>query len=381
MPVNFLERQDNACSVVRGRPVCYDKTSEGRRKKQKGAWKMQIGQVIRHYRKMKHMTQEELAKRLGVTAPAVNKWENGNSLPDITLLAPIARLLDITPDTLLSFREELTEEEIEQIIYELDSKGQQEPYEDVFLWAKKKLEQYPNSDSLLWQIATVLDARRLIQKVPDSEKYDDYLCSCYVRALQNKDKSIRNKAADSLFCFYRRKQEYEKAETYLEYFSEQDPERKRKQAELYRETNRVWEAYQTYEELLLDDYRRASAALHGMYLLAESENDRKRARMLAEKQGELARCFEMGMFYEASAKLGIAVAEKNAELTEEVMKEMLSGLEQINGFCNSPLYEHMTFREPRAEFWEEQKQNLLKCFREEEQFGFLQEKITEKPEA
>lgn len=45
---------------------------------------MQLGQVIRKYRKIKNMTQEEMAVRLGVTAPAVNKWENGNSLPDIS---------------------------------------------------------------------------------------------------------------------------------------------------------------------------------------------------------------------------------------------------------------------------------------------------------
>ena len=64
---------------------------------------MQIGEVIRKYRKQKNMTQEEMANRLGVTAPAVNKWENGNSLPDITLLAPIARLLDITLDTYYLF--------------------------------------------------------------------------------------------------------------------------------------------------------------------------------------------------------------------------------------------------------------------------------------
>ena len=36
---------------------------------------MQIGQIIRKYRKSKNMTQEEMAERLGVTAPAVNKWE------------------------------------------------------------------------------------------------------------------------------------------------------------------------------------------------------------------------------------------------------------------------------------------------------------------
>lgn len=56
---------------------------------------MDIGVVIKKYRKEAGMTQEEMANRLGVTTPAVNKWENSNSKPDIELLAPIARLLDI----------------------------------------------------------------------------------------------------------------------------------------------------------------------------------------------------------------------------------------------------------------------------------------------
>ena len=77
---------------------------------------MQIGENIRKYRKAKNMTQEEMAKRLGVTPPAVNKWENGVSYPDITLLAPVARLLDISLDTLLSFQGELTQEEMKNII-------------------------------------------------------------------------------------------------------------------------------------------------------------------------------------------------------------------------------------------------------------------------
>ena len=64
---------------------------------------MEIGEIIRKYRKRKEMTQEEMAAALGVTASAVNKWENGNSCPDIMLLAPLAILLDVTLDTLLSF--------------------------------------------------------------------------------------------------------------------------------------------------------------------------------------------------------------------------------------------------------------------------------------
>ena len=36
---------------------------------------MDIGVVIKKYRKEAGMTQEEMANRLGVTTPAVNKWE------------------------------------------------------------------------------------------------------------------------------------------------------------------------------------------------------------------------------------------------------------------------------------------------------------------
>ena len=40
---------------------------------------MKMGETIRKYRKEQNMTQEEMANRLGVTPPAVNKWENGVS--------------------------------------------------------------------------------------------------------------------------------------------------------------------------------------------------------------------------------------------------------------------------------------------------------------
>ena len=58
------------------------------------------------------MTQEEMAKSLGISTPAVNKWENGSSSLDIALLKPIARLLQISLDELLSFEYELSEYEI-----------------------------------------------------------------------------------------------------------------------------------------------------------------------------------------------------------------------------------------------------------------------------
>ena len=67
-------------------------------KHKSGGTTMNIGNVIKRYRQELGFTQEEVAKRLGVTTPAVNKWENGNTQPDISLIAPIARLFGITTD-------------------------------------------------------------------------------------------------------------------------------------------------------------------------------------------------------------------------------------------------------------------------------------------
>lgn len=334
---------------------------------------MQLGKVIRTYRKNKNMTQEEMAGRLGVTAPAVNKWENGNSLPDITLLAPIARLLDISLNTLLSFQEDLTEEEIQTVIYELDAMLKERPYDEAFWWVRRKLEEYPNCEQLIWQAALILDVQRTVKKILDAEKYDAYLLSLYTRVLESKDEFIRRHAAEALFGFYMRKEAYDKAEEYLKYLPEQDPVRKIKQAQLYQAAGRRTEAYKEYEELLFSGYQVVNGALSGIYSLTLQDRNMEKAQMLADKQTEMARCFGMGKYYEASAGLEMATMKKDAEAVLEIMREMLSGLEQFGSFSGNPLYEHMNFKEMREEFREEMKQNLLAAFRDEENFGFLKE--------
>lgn len=57
-------------------------SAEANAKIAQGDIHMSLGQVIRKYRKIRNLTQEEMAGRLGVTAPAVNKWENENSLAE-----------------------------------------------------------------------------------------------------------------------------------------------------------------------------------------------------------------------------------------------------------------------------------------------------------
>lgn len=72
--------------------------------------KYKFGDFIYHKRKEKGLTQEELGRKLGVTNKAVSKWEVGETMPDITMLEPLASTLGVTIDELLTQKEIKVEE-------------------------------------------------------------------------------------------------------------------------------------------------------------------------------------------------------------------------------------------------------------------------------
>ncbi len=332
---------------------------------------MEIGEVIRRYRKRKNMTQEEMADRLGVSGPAVNKWEKGNSFPDIALLAPIARLLDITPDVLLSFREEMTRDEINGLVAQADRMLLEGSFKEAFLWAKGKVEQYPDCEELMLNMAAVFHAQGLFKGIHE-EEYDRCILKWYRRALDSGNEDIRTRAADGLFGFYQVKEEYGKAEECLAFLSKQNPERKRKMAEIYSLTGRREEAYKAYEELLFSAYQTANLYFGGLYRLAMEDGDVEKARMVVDKMTGLVRVFDMGEYYEASAELELAVMERDGDRVIEIVEKMLKGMDEIGQWSRSPLYEHMTFREVGEEFWGKVKRKLKEGIRDEESFGFLE---------
>ncbi len=60
------------------------------------------GAVIRKGREGKHLTQEQLAATLHVSSKAVSKWETGAGFPDISLLEPLSKALDLSVIELLA---------------------------------------------------------------------------------------------------------------------------------------------------------------------------------------------------------------------------------------------------------------------------------------
>lgn len=68
---------------------------------------MKLHEKIYSQRKLKGLSQEELAEKLGVSRQAVSKWETGEALPEITKLKCLADVFGVTTDFLLNDNEDV----------------------------------------------------------------------------------------------------------------------------------------------------------------------------------------------------------------------------------------------------------------------------------
>lgn len=121
-----------------------------------------IGKFIAECRKKKGLTQNELAIRLGVTDKAISKWENGRCLPDLALIKPLCKELDISMNELIngdyiekSDLEEKSESTLDNTIAYIDKKEKKE---------KKKLFLILGVVSILFLVFGIFAVKRYIHQ-------------------------------------------------------------------------------------------------------------------------------------------------------------------------------------------------------------------------
>ncbi len=114
----------------------------------------------------------------------MNKWEKGISYPDITLLPPLARIIQ--------------------------TQGFMAAYET----AMEKIKEYPDCHALILTAATMLDGAAMLD--PDSPKtrrpYEKDIEALYVRALESTDPSVQNRARSMLIQKFMQRQEYDRGQ-------------------------------------------------------------------------------------------------------------------------------------------------------------------------
>ena len=146
---------------------------------------LQLGEKIKSLRKQKNISQEVFANYLGVSFQAVSKWENGNTMPDVTMIPAIASFFGVSTDELFDFNLYETEKRVEEIVSE---------HSRYWHTDKKKAEQiirdglkkYPGNDILLNCLIGVLELPERSDEVIsvakaliESTKYDEVRFDAY----------------------------------------------------------------------------------------------------------------------------------------------------------------------------------------------------------
>lgn len=113
---------------------------------------MTIGKIIKKYRHEHDMTQERLAEILSISPQAVSRWETDMAMPDISLIAPLCNLFNITSDELLGIDISHRQEKITAICEEADKYSQRGYSEEARKILQDGLSQYPDNLEIVYHL-------------------------------------------------------------------------------------------------------------------------------------------------------------------------------------------------------------------------------------
>ncbi|EGT4872293.1 TPA: helix-turn-helix transcriptional regulator [Clostridioides difficile] len=281
---------------------------------------IKIGKVIQRLRKERNLTQEQLAKFIGVSTPAVSKWESGNSYPDIELLPLLADFFNVSIDKLLNYKIDLSEEEVMKIYKELESGfarieidlSTEEPKEEFRqdLESVKKLsnmyiEKYPKSYLLKLRICSLYQMYSYkFGKIElnDRVKETTNILEDIVR--NTDDIQIKETALIILSNAYCMLEDYEKAELYLNMIHKSIGDTSVNLAMIYLKQNRLEEAEILLQNKLFSNVFNISMDCKG--IINVYKNQYKELKKKLENRNFNKNAIEREMEYIKNKLLGYA---------------------------------------------------------------------------
>ncbi len=305
---------------------------------------MPISTVIHNKRKELELTQENIANYLGVSTPAVNKWEKGTTYPDISLLPPLARILKIDLNTLLCFEEDMTTNEISQFSAQIINSIEKEGYEAGFDMANEKIKEYPNCAELIETIAVILEGALFMygSELKNKEFYEEKFITFYERVAAGDDEKARNKALYMLVSKYIKQKEYEKAQEMLDLLPEWSAlDKKQLQANLFKEQNKLPESAELLERKLLMTVNEVQMTILGLLDVELALGDDEKAEKLSSILSHIVKQFELWDYDATIAPFQIAIKRKKVSESIAVLRSMLENVMIPWVPQDSILYDHL----------------------------------------
>lgn len=349
---------------------------------------MQIKDVIKTKRRECGYTQEQVAASLGVSTPAVNKWESGASFPDIALLAPLARLLKTDVNTLLCFKENLTKEDVVRYVVEVSGRGQKEGMEKAIERIRELVKEYPSCAELLQQMAMTLTGLQMA--IPSSEEQREEIQALsrelFERVAESDEPEYANRARYMLASRLIQEENYDRAMQMIEKVPVYDGlDKCQLEILLYMKKKDAEQAGKLLERKIYQLIQETFLMLNHLATVAVWEKDNDRAEALAEYGKQLMGIYDWD-YSKYTIAFSVAIEQKDADRCMELLKIMLACLKKPMNQTNSVLYTHLRKEGERSRTDEKAaldnqmqtsrqlREALLAVVEKDEQFAFLREK-------
>lgn len=302
---------------------------------------MKINHMIREKRKALSLTQEQLAALLGVSTPAVNKWEKGSSYPDITLLPALARVLKTDLNTLLSFQDDLSDVEIVNFVDEVDQTVQENGYEVAFQMAIDKIRDFPTCENLIYSVVMYLTGALVLYNVSEPEQYEKVFESYYEQLSCSQDAEIRETALSMCIAYRLKRKDFATAEALINTLPSSSVDKEERTAVLYTEQGNFSEALKIWENRILNGITEIQTALMNMLDIAVKEERLDDAEFYAAIYQQASKLFDVTPWIPYQAKLSLSVLKKDQKACWEALSATLKAMREPWHPEATPLYRHL----------------------------------------
>lgn len=336
---------------------------------------MVIHAVIQERRKALGLTQEQVAEYLGVTTPAVNKWEKGSTCPDIALLPPLARLLKIDLNTLFGFYEEITQQELSLFCKEIYEAVLSDGFDAGFAAAQEKIRAYPNSDTLLHNLTLQLQGLLMTAGLDEDQTkaYMKKIHTWYERLTQSDETVIRNGAYFMLASRAISDGQYDKAQEYLDQMPNRNetPDKRMLQATIYLNQNQAEEAARLLEQTLVTAINDVQTIMYKLIDVNVALGDHDTADYVAERVTKLAETFDLNQYNALVGHFMVAVANKDVKQTVALLRKMFEAMSSVWRVQASPLYHRVSTNDAGASM-EKLIGPLMQGLKQAPEYAYLQ---------
>ncbi len=162
-----------------------------------------IGENLKKQRKLRELTQEQLADILGVSFQSVSKWERGEVYPDIEMLPTIANCFGITVDELLGMEGIRSSSEVKTVLDKAKKNMSKGLIEDNIKLLEEAVKVHPNNYELLSQYAMNLTFAAIDNKSEEYRQNNKKAARIAERILAEcTDPKIRNIMQSELCNYY-----------------------------------------------------------------------------------------------------------------------------------------------------------------------------------